>query len=209
MKEKSEGSKPKDIKFALEDLWAQEEALEEKGMGEKNATVTEPQEKEQGKGDQVDHLPEDIQAVIAEAEEMRETAMRMKAEFDNFRKRTQQEKANWTYQALEPLLGDLLSVLDDFQRALDAVRSVKEAKAVVDGVQMISDRLFRVLVSHGLERIPCEGEVFDPEIHEGVMREFREGVEPGTILEELQPGYRFKEQILRHPKVKIAVAQEA
>lgn len=190
--ENVEVKKEKEIKLALEELWAKEEESE---AGE-TAVADTPTYRE---------LKDIADKAEAEAAEMKELAQRLKAEFDNYRKRTMQEKELWKYQALESLLADLLSVLDDFGRALDAARNAKEAQSVVEGIEMISSRLFRMLAGHGLERIACVGETFDPEVHEAVLREECSTAAAGTILEELQPGYRFKDQILRHPKVKVAV----
>lgn len=190
-KEKNE--KKKDVKLALEDIWADEEQQGDEGSAG---------------GDSAPSY-EELKETAAQAEEMRDAAQRMKAEFDNFRKRTQQEKANWTYQALEPLLADMIGVVDDFERALDAARSVDDVNSVVQGVEMISGRLIRVLADHGLERVSAMGEVFDPERHEAVVRQESADAEPGTILDELQPGYQFKEKILRHPKVAVAVEAKA
>ncbi len=185
--------KEKDVKLALEDVWADEEQRDED---------------ETAGGDSAPSY-EELKKVAAQADEMREAAQRMKAEFDNFRKRTRQEKENWTYQALEPLLADMIGVVDDFERALDAARNADEVNSVVQGVEMISGRLTRVLAEHGLERVSAVGEVFDPERHEAVVRQESADAEPGTILDELQPGYQFKEKILRHPKVAVAVEAKA
>ena len=197
MAKTADETKKKDVKLALEELWAKEEK-----------TKAEPDSGANAELGKVEASYEELKTSAAQADEMRELAMRIKAEFDNFRRRTQSEKSLWTYQALESILGDMLGVLDDFDRALEAARQVDEVSPVVEGIEMIARRLLGVLTSHGVERVECNGQTFDPEIHEAVMREPSADAEPGTILEELQPGYKFKDRILRHPKVKVAVAPE-
>lgn len=197
----TENTPKKDIKLALEEIWAKEDELSKAcGDGQELESASPG-------GKRIPSV-EALEQAVVQAEEMRELAMRMKAEFENFRRRTQAEKAQWTYQALEGILNDLLSVADDFDRALTAARRVPGGEAVVEGVEMIARRLMNVLTAHGVEHVECVGESFNPEIHDAVMREFSADAAPGTVLEVLQPGYRFKEQILRHPKVKVAVEPE-
>lgn len=141
--------------------------------------------------------------LAAENAELKDRLLRRMAEFDNFRKRAEREKADiWEYAAMETL-GKLLPILDDFERALQTETTDAH---FAQGVELILQRLSSELQKLGLEPVPAEGQKFDPNIHHAIeMRETTE-VEDHTVLAELQKGYNFRGKLLRPAMVRVGVA---
>ena len=125
--------------------------------------------------------------------ELTEKLQRLQAEFENFRKRTEKEKAESKANANANLISELLTVLDNFELSLKH----NEDK----GVMLIFDELSKILEKQGLKKIDTTG-IFDPKFHEALMQV--EGKKQGEILEELQKGYILNDKLLRASKVKIS-----
>ena len=141
----------------------------------------------------------------AEKEALYQRLLRLQAEFDNFRKRTEREKQDFYDYALTDFLRKLLPVLDAFERGLE----VAEGETVADfktGFQMVLKQFADVLAQAGLEPIETSGQVFDPNRHQALMREETEAFADNQITGELQPGYTFKGRLLRPSLVKVAAA---
>ena len=137
-----------------------------------------------------------------ETQEMRDRYMRTLADFDNFRKRTDREKADFFKYALAGTMKDLLPVLDNFDRALE---HAEEGDEFHKGVLLIYKQLFDVLEKHGLKPITETGVHFDPNIHEAVIREEDASVPSHTVVAVLQKGYFLGDRLLRPALVKVAV----
>jgi len=136
------------------------------------------------------------------AEENFNRLARVQADYDNFKRRTRQEKEDFYKYASEQLITALLPVLDNFDRAI-AVEggSVESFKA---GVEMIHRQLWELMREEGLTAVPAVGEPFDPTVHEAVMQEESDEYPENVIIEELQRGYLLKEKLIRVAMVKIA-----
>ena len=128
--------------------------------------------------------------------------IRAVADFDNFRKRSERERADYARYATASVLRDILPVLDNFDRALE---HAEEGDDFHKGVLMIYKQLFDVLEKHGLKVIDETGVHFDPNIHEGVMREEDDSVPSHTVTAVLQKGYFLHDRLLRPAMVKVAV----
>ena len=135
-------------------------------------------------------------------EDYRNRYIRAVADFENFRKRSEREKADFFRYATAGVLRDLLPVLDNFDRALD---HAAEGDDFHKGVLMIYKQLYEVLQKHGLKAIDETGVHFDPNIHEGVMREEDPSVPSHTVVAVLQKGYFLHDRLLRPAMVKVAV----
>ncbi|HWN21426.1 MAG TPA: nucleotide exchange factor GrpE [Gaiellaceae bacterium] len=133
--------------------------------------------------------------------------LRLAADFDNYRKRVAREHAELTKRANERLLNELLPVLDDLERALEAAAQHEEAK-LEEGVQLVHRSLSSVLARHGLTEIEAEG-AFDPHVHEALLTQPGEGAEEGAVLQVLQKGYRLGEHVLRPARVIVAQSETA
>jgi molecular chaperone GrpE len=167
---------------------------------------------EEEKEEELPVQEEDIESVTRALNEEKEKAekylanwQRAEADLINFKKRSEQEKAEITKFANAVLVMSLLPILDDFERALDNVSIKLAGFTWVDGIRLIQRKLQAVLESQGLSQIEALGNDFDPAVHEAVLSE--EG-EEGKVIEELQKGYKFHERVLRPAMVKVGKGKE-
>jgi molecular chaperone GrpE len=137
-----------------------------------------------------------------ERDEYLDSLQRLKAEFDNFRKRTARESAAQSARAGEALVKELLPVLDDLERALVAAEKHEEAK-LEEGVRLVHRALADVLARAGLSEIETGG-AFDPHVHEALLAQPVEGADAGAVVEVLQKGYRLGDRVLRPARVVVA-----
>ncbi|MBP9146178.1 MAG: nucleotide exchange factor GrpE [Thermoanaerobaculia bacterium] len=138
----------------------------------------------------------------------RERALRLRADFDNFRKRTERDRAEIERYALTDVLRELLPVVDNLERALSVQSGQSEVGDLRKGVEMIARQFQEVLKRYGLTPIPALGERFDPSVHEAVIQEESDSVAAPTVALELQRGYRLNDRLLRPSMVKVAVPRE-
>ncbi|TNF46927.1 nucleotide exchange factor GrpE [bacterium] len=144
---------------------------------------------------------EDLKATI---EELKDAHLRVAADFDNYRKRMEKERDSIICFANESLISDLLPILDNLDRALDADHDGSHSGDILKGVRMISDQLHRVLQQCGLEPVSSIGKPFDPSIHEAVGVFPSADHDEGTVVNELQKGYRLKGKVVRPSMVHVA-----
>lgn len=138
-----------------------------------------------------------------ELEEETNKFIRLRADFENYKRRVQLDKeADYKYRA-QSVLTDILPVLDNFERALAVQTTSEEAASLVKGVDMVYRTLLDAVLKEGLEPIESEGVPFDPNFHQAVMQEKDDSKEAGTVLLELQKGYKLKDRILRPAMVKV------
>jgi len=180
-----------------------EEVLPQDGDGERgspspdDAAVTpEPSESD------AEELLARLQDAEREHEKVMDDLRRVAADFDNYRKRVAREQAQLYVRAGERLAAKLLPVLDDLERALDAAEHHEEAK-VLEGVRMTKDALAGILASEGVEEIAADGP-FDPHVHEALLAQPAEGVEPGHVIQVVQRGYRMGDVVLRPARVVVS-----
>ncbi|MEW5931338.1 MAG: nucleotide exchange factor GrpE [Gemmatimonadota bacterium] len=134
----------------------------------------------------------------------REKYLRLAAEFDNYRKRVEREKAESWSRAQAQLAEKLLDVLDDLQRVAQLNPETTTAQSVMEGTQLVERKLLRALESAGLEEVQAEGQAFDPAVHEALMTvpaESRE--EDHAVADVFQKGYRLKGTLLRPARVRV------
>jgi molecular chaperone GrpE len=134
---------------------------------------------------------------------------RLGADFDNFRKRTIKEKENLEEQAKKAIISELLPVVDNFERARTQIKPTNEGeKAIHNSYQGVYKTLVDSLKRLGVSAMRPEGQEFDPNYHEAMLREATNEYPEGTVIEQLMRGYLLGEQVLRHAMVKVAVPQE-
>jgi molecular chaperone GrpE len=143
-----------------------------------------------------------VEEVARQRDEYLEALQRTAAEFDNYRKRVQRDQDSLVARAGERVVRELLPVLDDLERALQAAEEHEEAK-LEDGVRLVHRSLADVLRREGLEEIETEGR-FDPHVHEAMLAQPVEGAESGAVVEVLQKGYRLGDRVLRPARVIVA-----
>jgi len=140
--------------------------------------------------------------LAAEKAELEDRLLRMRAEFDNARRRFERERSDYLQFAAMDLVRDLLPVLDDFERAMRVETPDRE---YARGIELIYQRLFEGVKKLGLEPIDTQGKRFDPNLHQAIERVPTEEAEDQSILGEFQRGYQFKGKLLRPAMVKVAV----
>jgi molecular chaperone GrpE len=136
-----------------------------------------------------------------ERDDYLDNLQRLKAEFDNYRKRAAREQENLIARAHERLVKELLPVLDDLTRALEAAEKHEESK-LEEGVRLVHRQLAQILEKEGLAEIETEG-VFDPHVHEALLSQPSDA-ESGSVIEVLQKGYRLGDRVLRPARVIVA-----
>ena len=148
--------------------------------------------------------PEEVSADALEAQlkEKNDRILRLQADFENFRRRTAKEKEELAAVITQNMLGDLLPLLDNFERAMAVEQT--DGEAFRKGVEMIFTQLKEVLDKNGLEHIEAEGQPFDPNVHQAVMRVENPDVSDGTVTQVLQKGYRAKGRVIRPAMVQVA-----
>ncbi|ANU12881.1 Heat shock protein GrpE [Planococcus halocryophilus Or1] len=147
---------------------------------------------------------------VNEVEELREQLeaeqnkyLRLLADYDNFKRRTQKDKELANKFRSQSLLADLLPVLDNFERAMSVPTKSEESASLIKGIEMVQKSLHEAVNREGLEEIKSVGEQFDPNFHQAVMQEKDDSAEPGVVLQELQKGYILKDRVLRPAMVKV------
>ena len=160
-----------------------------------------------------DDIAAEAEAVVADAERiakaeqeaaaLRDKYLRLQAEWDNYRKRTAEEAADMRVRAAEKLMGDVLPVLDDFERAIAHAEANGEA-GLLDGVKAISTKLNEVFAKHGLEAIDPAGQAFDALEHQAVATVDDASVPDETVAQVYQKGYRLGKKVLRPAMVTLA-----
>ncbi len=163
-------------------------------------------EQQESRGEEPQEAPADHARLLAEAEAARDEylalAQRVQADFDNFRKRAAREQERLVAHAHERLVRELLPVLDDLERTLEAAERHEEA-ALVEGVRLVEQSLRKALEKEGLVEIETSAG-FDPHVHEALLAQPREGAEPGSVVEVVQRGYRLGDRVVRPARVIVA-----
>jgi molecular chaperone GrpE len=162
------------------------------------------QQREQEFQDRERELEEALAAARAETEQRLDDLRRLKAEFENFRKRTQRDQVAARASAASALVTRLLPVTDNFELAISSAEHSQDFEKMLKGVEMVFGELREVLRSEGVAEIAAEGEPFDPQRHEAVVAVEAEDVEPGTVVAVVRTGYELQGKVLRPAMVKVA-----
>lgn len=175
----------------------EEAEAEEAPAAEENAEAEAPAEPQE----EVTLAKEELEKLQAAVQEKEERALRLQADFENFRRRTAKEKEELSAVVTQGILKDMLPLLDNFERAMAA--EAKDIDSFKQGVEMIFKQFGEVLVKNGLEHIEVEGAKFDPNFHQAVMRVENPELEDETIAQELQKGYMVKGRVIRPSMVQV------
>ena len=177
-----------------------EEELKEQTVQDENGEET--TEKEEVALTEEEKLAQELEKANAEIEDQKDKYLRLSAEFDNYRKRTLREKSELIKNGGESALTHLLPVVDDFERALQNIRSAEDIKAVTEGVELIYSKFMSYLSHQNVKPIETVGEPFDAETSEAVaMIPAPEPDMKGKVLDCVQTGYSLNDKVIRHAKV--------
>jgi molecular chaperone GrpE len=158
---------------------------------------------ESGPDSDAPDLNEQFEAKQQELEDALQRYLRLAADFDNFRRRTRQEMDDVRKTAAAGLIGELLPVLDNFERALATGRSLLPEN-VATGIEMIYRQLWHVLAQSGVQPVDAVGKPFDPAFHEAFEQVETDDAPEGTVMDEVQKGYLLHSKVLRPALVKVA-----
>jgi molecular chaperone GrpE len=161
-------------------------------------------ENEAAQSEQADQPEQELQKLRLQVEENYQRSLRTQADFDNFRRRTRQEKEEFAKYASQKVIEQLLSVVDNLERALAAGKEGKDYEALLKGVEMIHRQLDQTLGSEGLKPMETIGQPFNPEFHQAIMQVESNEHEEGIVVDEIQKGYLLKDRVLRPAMVKVS-----
>jgi molecular chaperone GrpE len=159
-------------------------------------TITDESEKSENLEYQqrIDHL-------TSENQKLRDQFLRLAAEFDNYRKRSERDAGQLIVNANTDLVSKLLSSLDDLDRIINVGETSVDGTALLEGVRLLHKNLFKVLQDEGLRSMDAVDQEFDPEFHDALLHIEYDGKEPNLVVEEHKKGYLFKDRVLRHAQV--------
>jgi molecular chaperone GrpE len=177
--------------------------MTEEQINTANQTQDPETENADGQGDEIAELRARVAQLEKEAAEYKDQWLRAAADYKNFKRRTDQERADLIRGASAGLLLKLLPVVDDLERALSSVTPDVEATPWYGGFKLIPQKLQTVLESEGVTPIEALGQDFDPNFHEAVIYEAAGEGQEGKVVGELQKGYKLRDRVLRPTMVKV------
>ncbi|MFP8876606.1 MAG: nucleotide exchange factor GrpE [Myxococcota bacterium] len=151
-----------------------------------------------------------LETLEQEKKEVEDRLLRTQADFENFRKRSAQKHQEALHRGQENLVKDLLSVVDNLERAIDHARESEDGdlQGLLQGVELVERELRGALGKHHVKEIEAEGKPFDPMLHEAMAQRVVEGVESNRVVEVLQKGYQLRDHLVRPARVVVAKAAE-
>lgn len=186
----------------------QRQSEQEKEYSEGGGQASHDNSQEQNTSDaDVQEVNEKIERLEKERDELKDKYLRKAAEFENYKRRTEQEFTALSKYANEQLISDLLPIIDDFERSLTISKDRREFGPFYKGIELIYQKFIGLLNAKGVQPIDSEGKQFNVDLHDALMQVPKEDVEPNTIIEEVEKGYLYKDKVIRHAKV--VVAKEA
>ncbi len=194
-------SQQQDESCSCSDIPKQDSECEDRQHSEEPGKISE-QESAKLPTEEIEDINEIIDQKEKQIEDYKVRWVRAKADFDNYRKRTQKEIREIHMYAAEEFIKDILPVMDNFERALDSIED--KSGAVYQGVEMIYQQLKNVLANYGVKEIEALGKTFDPRYHEAAMRVNSEEYDDETVVEVFQKGYTYHSRVIRPSMVKVA-----
>jgi molecular chaperone GrpE len=150
-------------------------------------------------------LPENAENKITELEaqvkEWQDKLLRKAAEFENYKRRSENDQFNLINYAAESFILKLLPLVDDFERSLQHINEIHNIDAVKAGIKLVYEKLLKVLDEQGVKKMKSKGELFNVEYHDALMQRKDDSVPPHTVLEEIETGYLYRDKVIRHAKV--------
>lgn len=170
-------------------------------MKETESKQSAPKDTSNGLPDGADDQAAVVAALEKERDEFKALALRTRAEFENYQKRAQRESASERRYAYGPLALEILPIMDNLDRAVEAARKAGEEGPLVQGVAMVQSQFLDVLKRHGVTRIEAAGQPFDPNQHQAVMQQPSADHPPGVVLQVLEQGFMLHDRVLRPARV--------
>lgn len=146
-------------------------------------------------------LQEKVNQLEKELQEYKDRLLRKAAEFENYKRRTENDQLNLFKYAAEGFIVKLLPVIDDFERSLQHIDTSKDLMSVKQGIHLVYEKFGKLLDSQGVKKIEAVGKPFDVEFHEAMLQRTADNYPPHTVLDEIESGYLYKDKVIRHSKV--------
>ncbi|MFD3447678.1 nucleotide exchange factor GrpE [Microbacteriaceae bacterium 4G12] len=148
-------------------------------------------------------LQEQMQELEAKLADTENRMLRLQADFDNYRRRVLLDREAAEKYRAQSLVSDILPALDNFERAMKVEATEEQAKALLQGMEMVHRQMLEALTKEGVEAIEAVGQQFDPYLHQAVMQVEDSEYESNTVVEEFQKGYKLKDRVIRPSMVKV------
>ena len=168
---------------------------------EKKEDQVQKQEPDQEKINNEEILQGKIVELEKQTAELKDSLLRKVAEFENYKRRNENEQMNLLKYAAEPFIKSVLSVYDDLERSLSHIDDENSFESTKKGLQLVFDKFNKTLDAQGVKKIEAKGQPFDVHFHEALMQQPVEGVAPHTVLDVIEHGYLYKDKVIRHAKV--------
>jgi molecular chaperone GrpE len=209
-KKEKKQSEEKNEEFVPEDNSIEIDSNDSGEESEENETGDDlSEEKSADKDKNIEiNLLERISELEEKNRELNDRLLRRAAEFENYKKRTENDQLNILKYSGKDIILKVLSVYDDLQRSLGHIDDVENSKSLKDGLILVTEKFTKILEELGVRKIDAEGNEFDFNLHEALMQQPDNSVEPNTVLKEIEPGYMYKDLVIKHSKVVVSVAAE-
>jgi len=179
----------------VENITEQSQEEESKIEVEKKSTSEDASKEEQILAQQkINELEERVK-------QLQDLLLRKAAEFENYKRRTENDQINLLKYAAEPFIKSILIVYDDLERSLIHINDDNSFESLKKGLELVYDKFTKILESQGVKKINAKGKQFDVEFHEALMQQPADGVEANTVLDVIEHGYLYKDKVIRHAKV--------
>ena len=156
-----------------------------------------------------DQVVDESEKKIDECEEWKQKYLYTLAELENFRKRVVKERSELIKYGSRDVFYDLLEITDNFGRVIEADKKESDPKVIVQGIEMIYDQLIKLLQKYEVKPIETEKKEFDPNVHDAMQKVPTDEYKPGTVIQEIQKGYKYRDKVLRPARVIVAAEPES
>lgn len=180
------------------------EKMDEKKLENNGNAAEQTAEDASPKEELKNELDEKIKSLEKEIGDYKDKFLRKAAEFENYKRRVENDQVNLLKYAAESVIIKLLPVIDDFERSLVHIKDAKDVESIAEGIKMVYDKLMKILADQGVKPIEAVGKPFDVHYHEAIMQMKVENAEPHTVVEEFEKGYMYKDRVIRHTKVAVS-----
>jgi molecular chaperone GrpE len=150
---------------------------------------------------QPENLEDKVKLIEQEINQYKELALRKAAEFENYKRRTENDQLNLLKYAAESIIIKLLPTIDDLERSLEHMSEENDVQKIKEGIQLIYNKFVKTLEDQGVKKMESIGKPFSVEFHEALMQRADDSVPPHTVIDELETGYMYKDRVIRHAKV--------
>lgn len=174
---------------------------EEQNIEQEEIKSEEPTNNESEESAQLIKAEAKIAELETQVKEWNDKFLRKAAEFENYKRRTENDQFNLINYAAESFIIKLLPVVDDFERSMEHIDDIEGTKSVKDGIKLVYEKLLKLLSEQGVKKMQTKGEPFNVDYHDALMQKKDDSVPPHTVIEEIESGYMYRDKVIRHAKV--------